>query len=166
MNIGLVLSLLISIFVLSCATTSLTPEKTQLQIREFQTRTYDTKDTKMVMKALLNVLQDEGFIVKNAVVDLGLISAEKEVDIEGFGEKFLALLFLGANATWRKNLILEATANVSEFGDKTRVRINFQAKILDNAGRVVKIEQVDDEKYYQDFFSKVDKGIFIEREKI
>jgi hypothetical protein len=30
-----------------------------LQIREFQTRTYETADTAMVMKALLNVLQDE-----------------------------------------------------------------------------------------------------------
>ena len=44
--------------------------KTQLQTREFQTREYDTNDTKLVMKAVLNTLQDEGFVVKNAVVDL------------------------------------------------------------------------------------------------
>lgn len=42
------------------------PQKTQLEIREFQTRSYETKDIKMVMKSLLNVLQDDGFIVKNA----------------------------------------------------------------------------------------------------
>jgi len=167
MNKSLCLLSVISIFAFSCATNSVTtPEKTQLQIREFQTRTYDTKDIKMVMKALLNVLQDDGFIVKNAVVDLGLLNAEKEVDIESLGEKFFAILFMGVNASWRKNLILEATANVSEFGDQARVRMNFQAKVLDNAGRVVKVEQVQDEKYYQDFFSKVDKGIFIEKEKI
>ncbi|BCB95759.1 hypothetical protein JZK55_06810 [Dissulfurispira thermophila] len=53
-----------SIFAFGCATTGVTPEKTQLQIREFQTRIYDTNDVKMVMKAMLNVLQDDGFIVK------------------------------------------------------------------------------------------------------
>lgn len=161
-------SLLLITLILSfgCAPTGVSPQKTQLHIREFQTRTYNTKDTKMVMKALLNVLQDEGFIVKNAVVDLGFLNAEKEMDIESFGEKFISLLFMGANASWRKNLILEATANVSEFGEQTRIRVNFQAKVLDNRGRVVKVEQVDDEKFYQDFFSKVDKGIFIEEEKI
>ena len=56
--------------------------KTQLEIREYQTREYDTKDVKMVMKSLLNVLQDDGFIVKNASVDLGLISATKEINVE------------------------------------------------------------------------------------
>ncbi len=167
MKIRLVLFSALGLFVFSCASKNVTvPQKTQLQIREFQTRTYDTKNTKMVMKALLNVLQDDGFIVKNAVVDLGLLTAEKEVDVESEGEKFFALSLWGAYATWEKSMILEATANVSEFGEQTKVRMNFQAKVLDNAGRIVSVKQVQDEKYYQDFFSKVDKGIFIEKEKI
>ena len=36
---------------------------------------------KLVMKAMLNVLQDDGYVVKNAVVDLGLITATKEIDV-------------------------------------------------------------------------------------
>ncbi|MCI0453394.1 MAG: hypothetical protein L0Y68_00180 [Candidatus Dadabacteria bacterium] len=167
MTKGLVLLSILSLFVFSCTKTNVAvPKKTQLQVRQFQTRTYDTKNTKMVMKALFNVLQDDGFIVKNAVVDLGLLTAEKEVDIESSGVKFFALFFMGANASWEKSLILEATANVSEFGEQTKVRMNFQAKVLDNAGRVLSVEQVQDEKFYQDFFSKVDKGIFIEKERI
>jgi len=43
-----------------------------LQVREYQTRTYDTSDTKMVVKAVLNVLQDEGFIIQVVNADLGL----------------------------------------------------------------------------------------------
>ena len=35
---------------------------TQLEKRQFQTRTYDSTDKALVMKAMLNVLQDEGFI--------------------------------------------------------------------------------------------------------
>lgn len=161
----LILSI-ISIFVIGCATTNITPPMTQLQIREFQTRTYETNDIKMVMKAMLNVLQDEGFIVKNAVMDLGLLSAEKSVDIESKGEAFFAAFFAGVHARWKKASIIECTANVSDFGKQTRVRVNFQVKILDNKGGIVELKQIDDEKYYQEFFSKVDKGIFIQKEKI
>ena len=161
--------ILLSVLIMSifgCATTGVTPQKTQLQIRQFQTRSYETNDTKMVMKAMLNVLQDDGFIVKNAVLDIGLLSAEKSVDVENKGEALLAAFFAGANSVWKKASIIECTANVSEYGSQTRVRINFQIKVLNNKGGIMKIEQIADEKYYQDFFSKVDKGIFIQKEKI
>ena len=157
---------LIGLFITACATPGLTPQKTQLQIREFQTRIYDTNDTRMVMKVLLNVLQDDGFIVKNAVPELGLLTATKEVDIENKGEAFLSVLFMGYQATWKKSSIIEATVNVSEFSNKTRVRTNFQLKILNNKGDVMEVKQIEEEKYYQDFFSKVDKGIFIQKEKL
>ena len=161
------LILMLSIFLAGCATTGgVTPQKTQLQIREFQTRTYETNDVKMVLKAMLNVLQDDGFIVKNANVELGLLSATKEVDIESKGEAFVAALFLGAQARWKKNSIIESTANVSDFGKQCRVRVNFQLKVMDNIGGVLEVKQIEDEKYYQDFFSKVDKGIFIQKEKL
>jgi len=161
------LVLILSIFVAGCATTGgVTPGKTQLQIREFQTRTYETNDVKMVMKAMLNVLQDDGFIVKNANVELGLLTATKEVDVESKSEAFVAALFLGAQARWKKNSIIESTANVSEFGKQCRVRVNFQVKVMDNRGGVLEVKQIEDEKYYQDFFSKVDKGIFIEKERL
>lgn len=158
--------LLISIFVAGCATTGVAPQMTQLQIREFQTRAYETNDIKMIMKAMLNVLQDEGFIVKNAVMDLGLLSAEKTVDIEDKAEAFLTAFFLGAQATWKKASVIECTANVSEHGSQSRVRVNFQLKVLDNKGDIREVKQIVDEKYYQDFFSKVDKGIFIQKEKL
>jgi hypothetical protein len=46
------------------------PEQTQLQIRDIQTRRYDTHDTKAVLKTMLNVLQDDGFIISEANPDL------------------------------------------------------------------------------------------------
>jgi hypothetical protein len=39
-------------------------------------------------------------------------------------------------------------------------------KVMDNRGNVIKVGQLEDAKYYQDFFSKVDKGIFIQKEKL
>ena len=159
-------SFILIIFIFGCATTGTVPPKTQLQIREFQTRTFETNDIKMVMKALLNVLQDEGFIVKHASVELGLLNATKEVDIENKGEAVLLILLVGADARWKKNSIIECTGNVSEFGNQMRVRVNFQMKVMDNRGNVIKVGQIEDAKYYQDFFSKVDKGVFIQKEKL
>lgn len=150
--------------VVGCATTA--PQKTQMEIREFQTRTYATNDVRMVMKAMLNVLQDDGFIVKNANTELGLLHASKEMNVQNTGEAFWSSVFFGANARWKKNSIMEATANVSEFGQECRVRVNFQVKVLDNVGNVMDVRQVDDAQYYQTFFSKVDKGLFIQSEKL
>jgi hypothetical protein len=154
--------------VYGCASTTGVTEvpKTQLEIREYQTREYDTKDVKMVMKSLLNVLQDDGFIVKNASVDLGLISATKEINVENKTEAIILGLLGGQNASWKKNSIIECSGNVSEHGNVTRVRINFQAKTLDNRGNVINVGQITEPIYYHDFFTKVDKGIFLGKQKV
>ena len=140
------------------------PKMTQLKIREFQTRSYETDDSLMVMKALLNVLQDEFFIVKNADSTLGLITATKEVDLEDRG--FFERLFSDEDDRWEKNCIIECSGNVSKFGTQTRVRINFQMKTFDNKGSVMEIVQIQEPLFYQEFFAKVDKGIFIAKEKL
>jgi len=167
------------------------PQRTALEIREMQTREYQTTDVKMVMKSLLNVLQDEGFIVRNANVDLGLITAEKQVETSSdnnlrsgttdvvLGVMAVALSvafpennisYNGSSATeesrWEKYRSIECSANVSEFGDRTRVRVNFQERAVDNRGDVVTVHQIDDIQFYQTFFAKVDKGIFIAKEKL
>lgn len=150
-----------------CALFEVKPPMTQLQIREFQTRTFDTGDTKMVIKALLGVLQDEGFIVKSADVSLGFISAIKETDIGSPSDSFWAKQSnKGESARWKKLSVMETTANVSEFGSQCRVRVNFQEKIIDNMGSVIEVKRITDGSFYQDFFIKVDKGIFIQKEKL
>ncbi len=165
-----------------CAPYAPTPELTQLQIRELETRQFDTQDTKMVMKTMLNVLQDEGFVIKNAVSDLGLISAEKNIDIADPAPEMEDLFFNDPNSYWAKQQnyywakqkkshwakqeTIEVSANVSEYGTSTRVRINFSKKTLDNFGRPMKSASIRDPKYYQEFFEKVSKGIFIQEENI
>lgn len=142
------------------------PEKTQLEIRQFQTRMFATSDVRLVMKSVLNVLQDESYIVKNVALDLGFLTAVKDVDIATNKDKFWAQLAAGPEARWTKHEIIEATVNVSEFGKEIRVRANFQSKVLDNMGTVVKIKQITDENFYQEFFTKIGKGIFIQEQDI
>ena len=174
MRIRFTLTLLLLSTLCSCGTTSVPgmvmekkyKQKSQLEIRQMQTRTYDTKDIRMIMKAMLNVLQDDNFIIKQVNADLGFFNATKETDVEDGGERFWEEFWWGKYGTWKKNSIIDCTANISEFGDQMRVRANFQVKIMDNKGGCVLVRQIDDPEYYLKFFSKVDKGLFIEKEKI
>jgi hypothetical protein len=114
------------------------------------------------MKSCVNVLQDDNYIVKNANVELGLLTATKEVDIEKKGEAFLTVFLVGSrDARWKKNQIIECSLNIGESGNKTTVRANFQSKIMNNKGEVVKVVTVEDPVFYQTFFAKVDKGIYL-----
>ena len=71
------------------------PQKTQLEIRQMQTRTYQIKDKKLLMQAMLNVLQDDDFIIEQVNMDLGFFNAQKEVDVEDAGEKFWQTFWWG-----------------------------------------------------------------------
>ena len=165
MRRGMLPLLLAVLAVPGCATVAPPPE-TQLQLRAFQSRVYETQDTKMVLKAVLNVLQDEGFIVKGADSDLGFLTAMREMDVEDrrFSASFAR--WLSSKDRWDKTTTIEATANVTPILAKTRVRVNFQTKTVDNKGRISRIEVLHDEAFYQEFFAKVDKGVFIEKEKL
>ncbi len=184
-----VVPLLLSVFIAGCTIISrpkaLPPTQSQLQTRQSQTREYDTNNVKLVMKAALNTLQDDGFTIKNAVPDLGLISAVKEIDLGGQSSRnsqsdnddFWSSIFLSAarrgkvqqtpkqDLRYEKFKQIEATLNISEFGRQTRVRASFQAKVLDDRGSPMEVYPIDDLKFYQDFFMKIDKGVFIEKQK-
>ena len=185
------------LFVLGCArnppsqnTNKVVPDiagKTQLQIRQIQTQTYDTNDTGMLMKAMVNVLQDDGFMVQNADVEMGLLTATKETtvfdnvwyekaksDIEHLNSSCLPFFYAHWPAPdpsyFRINMAILTTINVSRFGEQTRVRANFQQKVVEDTNKKSQCSfnsgQIEDEQYYQNFFSKVDKGIFIQKEKL
>lgn len=167
---NLLVAILIAAILPACIWGTTTPPKTQLEIREFQTREFDTKDTKLVMKAVLNVLQDEGFTIKNADSNLGFLSATKEIDLGG-GPTFNwnwgnSSKSSSEPSRWKKLRVIDASANISEYGKQTRVRVSFQQKVLDNLGAVMEARAIDDGKFYQDFFSKVDKGVFLQKENL
>jgi hypothetical protein len=142
------------------------PQLTQLQLRQMQTRQYDINDTKRAMKSVLNVLQDEGFIVKQVNLELGFLNATREMDVEDKSDRFWQKFWHGSDAVWNKNCIIDCSANVTKFGTGMRIRVNFQKKVLDNKGVCASVANIEDPVFYQEFFSKVDKGIFIEKEEI
>ncbi len=63
-----------------CATTTpadVTGPGTQLQIRQIQTREYDTLDKQMTMRSVIATLQDLGFTIDQAHLDLGTVTATR-----------------------------------------------------------------------------------------
>jgi len=139
----------------------------QLQIRQIQTRSYDIRDPKRAIKAVLNVLQDEAYIPRQVSLDVGFVHAVKEMDIEDGREKFWATFWHGrSDARWRKHSVVECAANVTVIGDGIRLRVNFQVKVMNNRAEVIGVEAIHDPVFYQAFFAKVDKGIYIEKEGV
>jgi hypothetical protein len=135
----------------------------QLQIREHQTRTYDTQDSNLVMKALLNAFQDQGFTIKTANVDIGLITATQEVSA-GSGVSALSRA-MGA-PDLKDTVMSECSSNVSPFGTQVKVRVSCQMKLLKFGMGVEETRAIDDPKFYGDFFAKVDKSVFLQKERI
>jgi hypothetical protein len=68
------------LFVGGCATTTpsnVIGQGTQLETRQIQTRKYDTLDKQMTMRSVIATLQDLGFTIDQADLDLGTVTATR-----------------------------------------------------------------------------------------
>ena len=142
---------------------------TQLEKRQFQTRTYAATDKTDVMKAILNVLQDDGFIVYNANPLLGFIYGVKDFDMSDSNidiSKEFGLSKSRLNLNGIRVATIETTANITEYGDSMRVRINFKRKLLNTYGNAQFIDDVSEEEVYQDFYQKVDQALLLRKQSI
>lgn len=162
----LLLTIIGALILSGCLTQPPAPQQSQLQVRQYQTRAYETTDHTKVLKASMHALQDGGFIIKQANSDLGLLTAQKETDVQNDNAALILTLLAGSEARYQKNAIEEASVNVSEFGKKTKVRINIALKVLDNHGGVVSVAPVQDAQPYQAFFSTLSKSLFLADQKI
>jgi hypothetical protein len=119
------------------------------------------------LKTVLNVLQDEGFLVDYGNVELGLLHATKSTSGTA-DQRYIGALGqidnLTGNGFYGGIATIDATANVSDFGDQVKIRVNFQRKILRWNGGIATCDAITDLKTYQEFFAKVDRGLFIQRQ--
>jgi hypothetical protein len=117
------------------------------------------------MKTVINALQDDGFIIRSADRELGYVTASKDFEVSGgFGGFALQFYGQGQQPRFDRMATLEALVNVSDFGKETKVRAVFQRRVIDNFGAPSSAFQIEEPGFYQQFFFKVDKSLFIERE--
>jgi len=101
----------------------------QVEVRSYQTRTYDTNDKIRVLRAVMGTLQDLGFVIEKADDVVGIVSATK---LQGYA--------------------LSMSISVRPNGQQMTVRANAQYNLT----------AVEDPGPYQDFFTSLDKGLFLD----
>ncbi len=136
--IGVLLIGLASVLLVGCQTNSkkqlLETTESQVKLRSFQTRAFDTSDKRKVMRSVISTLQDLDFVVSNADILLGTVSGSK------YGT--------AQHAPYE----LKMTVTVRPRGDiQMLVRANAQYNI----------QAVEDPQPYQDFFAALEKSLFL-----
>jgi hypothetical protein len=62
----------------------LSSHESQVQLRNYQTKAFDTQDKSSTMRSVISTLQDLGFVLEKADQTLGTITASKFVGNEDF----------------------------------------------------------------------------------
>jgi 2C-methyl-D-erythritol 2,4-cyclodiphosphate synthase len=109
--------LLIPLLLTACASNKLaiTDGGSQVQIRQIQTREYDTLDKRDTLRSIIATLQDLGFVIDKADFDLAAITATKLQDYQirmtvTVREREGKRLAVRANARFNENLIEDPVA--------------------------------------------------------
>jgi hypothetical protein len=104
-------------------------DQSAVQMRSYQERAFDTADKEQTLRSVIATLQDLGFVLDKADLDLGMVTATK---LSGYQ--------------------LRITVTVRPRGES-------QMLVRINAGYEEKA--VKDLKFYQDFFTALEKAMFL-----
>lgn len=183
-----------SVWVLACATIALsacvspnevamkvgqapkTDKVSTVQLRERETRVFDTLDTKRLLVAATQTLLDLGYTVKDSSSEYGVLVGSKKRDAEESGQVAgqvaLTVLFalMGSyyDPTWDKEQTIFATMVTTPIdGEKrSKVRISFDRRLINNKGQLWRSEIITDPKVYKEFFNQLSQGVFLEAHNI
>ncbi|NNF67103.1 MAG: hypothetical protein HKM98_06310 [Gammaproteobacteria bacterium] len=105
------------ILLAGCASNNavITEGGSQVQVRQIQTRTYDTLDKRDTLRSVLATLQDLGFVIDKADYELATISATKLQDYQirmtvTVRERDGARLDVRANARFNESIVEDPLA--------------------------------------------------------
>lgn len=140
-----------------------------LQLREYQIRSYEGKTTQDIFHAVLNTLQDDGFVVDIADVNSGLIKANMSNTAVNARETLqktaftilsggIFLLFTDGNIN--NSETLTATITISPYGKSTKLRTSFVFKKMNPDGEIIENHQIMEKEMYQKFFTTIEHSIF------
>ena len=115
--------------------------KSQVELRSFQARAFDTSDKAATLRTIISTLQDLGFVIYKADAMLWSVSATK----------------FGKSAEHEQAYQLKMTVSVRERRKgRLIVRANAQFNLL----------AVEDPTPYQQFFSALSKALFLAANKV
>mgnify|MGYP001241455201 FL=1 len=136
-------------FLVGCAAG---PQLSQMQIRQLTTKMIEGS-YENVFRATMTILQDQGYVIKNTDMNSGLIVANIDRETSG-GSQFMQALFLGSITD--KNTVIEVSATVNKLSEQNQeLRLNIQETNYSGSGAKQKINQIYDEKVYQNLFNEI-----------
>lgn len=144
--------------------------KESFELRQLQTRSFDTKNEKKLLIAGAGVLQDLGYNIDESETSLGVIVGSKDRDATEAGQVVGAILIAalgGGSVPIDKNQKIRASLVTYPTGKKTmKLRVTFQRIVWNTQGQVSKTQSIEDPLIYQDFFDKLSKAVFLESNEI
>jgi hypothetical protein len=145
-----------------------------LDMRQVQTRAFDVTDARLVLKAALEALQDEGYVIREANAELGLVTAVMEWQSRKPNGSLRVLKWMAAIPTYGASLLvptgrhefstLEANVNVTQEPAGTRVRISLVSRVTEKNGTVRSVNPVRDPLAYQALLARLDKAVYLQKE--
>ncbi len=132
--------------------------------RQLETRAYETKDEEALLIASAQVLQDLGFTLDESEIKLGLITANKDREAGSAGQK-LGMILLAAIAGSQpiydvSQKIYVTLVSTKNHNNGYNVRVEF-ARVIWNNMNQARIEKIQDEEIYKDFFDKLSQSVFL-----
>jgi hypothetical protein len=107
----------------------------QVQLRSFQTRAFDTADRQKTLRTVMATMQDLGFVLDKADAVLGTVSGTKFGKAE-FDVPYQVRMTVTVRPRSEKQLLVRANA---QFG----------------------LQAIEDPKPFQDFFAALQKSMFL-----
>jgi uncharacterized protein YlxP (DUF503 family) len=141
------------------------PDANYLERRNVETRIFDTTNTKELLIASAQLLQDMGYTITESDIEIGVITASKTREKGSTAGKavltFLAALN-GQPAIYEDTQKFYVSIVNTKANDKQiKTRVTFARIIYNNLGTVVKIEKLDDTNLYTEFFDKLSQSVFL-----
>lgn len=150
------------------------PLRSPLELRQVQTRDFEATDAGLVLKAALNALQDEGYVIREADAELGLVTGVMEWQSSRSNGTLRVLKWVAAVPTYGASLLVpsgrnefsavEANVNVTQQATGTRVRVSLVARVTGKDGSVKSVKPVDDALAYQGLLARLDKAVYLQKE--
>lgn len=146
--------------------------KSQLEIRDMQSKKILNTDVKFLTKTVLQVLQDDEFVIVNSDSSLGYFSAKKKLDGGKESYKFAWYDIYYPIAIYKVSTLgrlikeINATVSIRVYEDYSVIRASFNSDLLDEDGKLKSSKTIEEAKFYQEFFAKVDKALFLERNNL
>ena len=116
---------------------AITAGGSQVELRQIQTREYETLDKRGTLRSVVATLQDLGFVIDKADYELATVSATKLQDYE---------------------IRMTVTVRERDGQDGNRLAVRANARFNE--------KPIEDPKSYQDFFTALDKAMFLTLHKV